>query len=85
MGVLGFCVLIPAAIAQFVLCKRLLQLNGTLHGLLKPLAYIGMTISVCALTLIFVFVGMFLAPVYATLLGIILIKGPEQPEIPEFV
>ncbi|HNT33469.1 MAG TPA: hypothetical protein PKH07_00535 [bacterium] len=84
-GTLAFAILIPGGIAQIMFCRRLLRLNGTLHGLLKPFAYTGMVIAIALLSVVFVLVGIFLTPVYSTLLGIILIKGPEQAEIPEFV
>ena len=63
---------------------RLLKSNATLHGLLKPLAYLNIAGCICVLTLIGAPIGLIIFAVCDAILGVIFLKGKEEVKI-EFV
>jgi hypothetical protein len=78
---------IPMAVIGIVFGLRLLQLENSLHGLKKRIAYLYMAASICFATLIFVAIGLILSLIFTVMMGIVMIKGPvDEPEkIVEFV
>ncbi|MCK4721644.1 hypothetical protein KAU08_13330 [bacterium] len=64
---------------------KLLKLEAGLHGLLKPMAYVAIAGSICILLFLLAPLGSLLFSVFTILMAIVLIKGKDREEIPEFV
>lgn len=63
---------------------RLLKSNATLHGFLKPLAYLNIAGCICVLTLIGAPIGLIIFALCDVILGLIFLKGKEEVQV-EFV
>ncbi|MDP8205375.1 MAG: hypothetical protein P9L92_01825 [Candidatus Electryonea clarkiae] len=78
---------IPMAVVGIMFGIKLLQLNNSLYGLKKPIAYIYMAAAICFATLIFVPLGLILMMTFTVMMALVMIRGPEpeqQTEV-EFV
>jgi hypothetical protein len=84
-GLLMFTVGFPLSIITIIFAYKLLQLPGTLNGLLKPLAYTFIASSICFLTFILAFLGMAIMIAATVILGIALIRSGEDEEELEFI
>jgi hypothetical protein len=76
---------IPLSILGIVFSVKLLHLNHSLHGLLKPLAFTYIAACCCFLTVILSSVGLLIAAAFDLLLGIAFLRGEEKEPDPEFV
>jgi len=84
-GLIMFTVGFPVSILTIIFAYKLLQLPGTLNGLVKPLAYAFIASSVCFLTFILAFLGMAIMIAATVILGIALIRSGEADEDLEFI
>lgn len=75
----------PLAIIGIVFSVKLLRLNQSLHGLLKPLAFTNLAACCFFMTVILAFFGLLLAAAFDLLLGIAFLRGEEKEPEPEFV
>jgi hypothetical protein len=81
IGVIGM----PLAVLGIVFSVKLLRLNQSLHGLLKPLAFTNLAACCFFLTFFLALFGLLLAAVFDLLLGIAFLRGEEKEPEPEFV
>jgi hypothetical protein len=75
----------PLAIIGIVFSVKLLRLNQSLHGLLKPLAFTNLAACCFFLTFILAIFGLMLAAAFDLLLGIAFLRGEEKEPETEFV
>jgi hypothetical protein len=73
------------AVLSLVFAIRLLHLDSDLGGLLKPYAYATIAAAVCFATIILSPIGMLIDAATNVMLGMIFLRRPTAPEVPEFV
>ena len=83
-GIMTIVTAIATVILLIIFCFILLRLKVSLHGLLKPYAYLTIALCICAMTFVLGIVAVILGVVTNFMLGIILLKTPEKLEV-EFV
>lgn len=83
-GIMTIVTAIATSIVGIIFCIILLRLKVSLHGLLKPYAYLTIALYICVMTLLLGIVGVILGVVTNVMLGIIFLKTPEEIEV-EFV
>jgi hypothetical protein len=76
---------VPISIVGIVFGVKLLRLNHSLHGLLKPLAFTNIAACCCFMTVLLAPIGMLLAVTFDLLLGVAFLRGEEKDTDPEFV
>lgn len=83
-SIIVFLTALATVILAISYCVVLLRLQVSLHGLLKPFAYLTIAQCICFLLFILIPLGFIIAVVTEIMLGIILLKPPEEPQV-EFV
>jgi hypothetical protein len=70
----------PLGVLMTMFGFRMLQLQDSLFGLLKPYAYLTIAGGICCATILLAFFGMLIAMVSAIIQGLIFIRCSEQAE-----
>jgi hypothetical protein len=70
----------PLGILLTLFGIRMLQLQDSLFGLLKPYAYLTIVSGICCITILLAFFGMLISMVSAIIQGLIFIRCSEQAE-----
>jgi len=73
-----YVVLAGLSILTIVFSARFLRVEGKMRGLKKPIAYIGIAISICFLTFILIPLGIVLGTAYNLLIGLALLQSPAE-------
>jgi len=73
-----YCVIAYLSIVTIVFAARLLRIEGEMRGLKRPIAYVGIAISVCFLSFILIPIGVLLGAVYNLLIGLLLLQRPAE-------
>ena len=76
---------IPLSIISIIYALKLLKLNGTLNGLLKPIVYTQLATSICFLTFVLIPVGFLIMIANTVLIGLSMMRGQEETEELEFI
>ena len=79
--VMGMMTAVIMGVLGIVYARRLLRMNGTLNGYLKPLAYSYLIGSICFVLLVFAPLGLVLFRVGDIILGLAFFKGDELEEL----
>jgi hypothetical protein len=87
LGAMAFIVLIglPMSILSIVFAVRLLRLQDSLYGLLKPYAYLTIVAAALFATFLLAFLGFFFDVACSVLLGLIFLRAARGMPQPEFV
>ncbi len=72
---------IPTGIVGIIFGVKLLRLNASLHGFLKPLAYLSIAGSICMLTFLLIPIGLIIFAVSDAILGAVFLKGKEGVKV----
>ena len=73
-----YAIIAALSILMIFFSARFLRVEGRMRGLKKPIAYIGIAISICFLSFFGIPLGMLLGLAYDLLLGLALLQSPPE-------
>ena len=73
-----YAIIAALSILMIVYSARFLRVEGRMRGLKKPIAWVGIAISVCFLTFILIPLGMVLGIAHNLLIGLALLQSPAE-------
>lgn len=80
-----FCLGIFLSLLTIIFAVKLLRLESSLGGLLRPYAYVNIAAAICFATLILAPLGLLLDAGGNVMLGMIFLRRPVEGDLPDFV
>lgn len=77
-GVVSLVLIVPIGIVSIVFATKLLRLQDTMYGMLKPFAYTSMAVGLCNASIVLIPIALIASAVSDIILGIIFMRAAES-------